>query len=233
METVFFAFTGLLAYVKITWSFLICYNIQETLNSWPLLSKGLSLPLMQQPPELITLVNACVYASCAAARLRSGPETALHGALLKIDILRIMASAVAVIYLKITHSFIVYFICRQTFWDVVVIKRYVLLRLDLDLTDRLHFDAARFMLSDHISTLCWNYSAYCIYKIQEVYISCPIFRIVTTKSLCNVYHCNMFPSASELILCIQCVHIYTWRDCNIICIFPFLFAQLCTLDWFK
>ncbi len=94
---------------------LICYNIQETLNSWPLLSKGLSLPLMQQPPELITLVNACVYASCAAARLRSGPETALHGALLKIDILRIMASAVAVIYLKITHSFIVYFYLPSDF----------------------------------------------------------------------------------------------------------------------
>ncbi len=48
--------------------------------------------------------------------------------------------------------------------------------------------SASFMLSNHISTSVCNYSAYCTYKIQEVYISSPIFIIVTTKSVYIVFH---------------------------------------------
>ncbi len=89
-------------------------------------------------------------------------------------------------FVTITHSFKVDLICRQTIRDVVA-KGCILLWIWL--TDW-HSDTAIFMLSNHIATisyLCCNFSDFCIYKIQEVYISNPIFYQCLYTVCANIY----------------------------------------------
>ncbi len=99
------------------------------------------------------------------------------------------------------------FIGHQTIRDIVIITGFYGLchyfRL-YEQTGILKPQASCFL---NLSPLCCIYSAYCTYKVQDVYIGSPIFIIMTTKSVYSVYHCT---SAN---VCIQCVHIYTEREC--------------------